>query len=131
MGNEKLIKYLNDVKFSFNSYTMNRTTVAVGAACLRDDAYFRDTVKKVITTRERVKEDLRQLGFSFGDSKSNFVFATHESVPARDIFEAAKKENIFIRHFNKPRIDNYLRISIGTDTEMDTLIAFLKRFLGR
>lgn len=131
MGSEKLIQYLNDVKFSFNSYTMNRTTVAVGAACLRDKEYFANTVGKVIATRERIKKELRQLGFSFADSKSNFIFATHESVPALTIFEAAKKENIFLRYFKKPRIDNYLRISIGTDQEMDILIDFLKDFLGK
>lgn len=131
MGNEKLIHYLNDVKFSFNSYTMNRTTVAVGAACLRDRQYFTDTVNKVIATRERVKPELRALGFSFEDSKSNFIFATHESVAAKDIFEAAKKENIFVRHFKKPEIENYLRISIGTDEEMDALLSFLKHYLNR
>lgn len=131
LGSEKLIQYMNDVKFSFNSYTMNRVTVAVGAACLKDKKYFEDTVNKVIRTRERVKVELRELGFSFADSKTNFIFATHESVPAVKIFEEAKKEGIFIRYFNKPRINNYLRISIGTDEEMDTLLAFLKRLLGK
>ena len=131
MGNEKLIQYLNDVKFSFNSYTMNRTTVAVGAACLKDQKYFTDTVNKIIATREHVKTELRELGFSFEDSKSNFIFATHKTAKAQDIFEAAKQENIFLRHFKKPRIENYLRISVGTEEEMDILIAFLKRYLNQ
>lgn len=130
MGNEKLIQYLNDVKFSFNSYTMNRMTVEVGAACLSDHAYFTDTVNKVIATREWVKRELTELGFSFADSKANFIFATHKSAKAADIFEAAKQEGIYVRYFKKPRIDNYLRITIGTDEQMKMLIAFLKRYIG-
>ena len=129
IGNEKLIGYLNDVKFSFNSYTMNQTSIAMGVACVKDDAYFKETVEKVIATRERVKIELKKLGFSFPDAKSNFIFATHEKIPAAEIFEACKKENIFVRYFKKPRIDNYLRISIGTDEEMDTLLAFLKKYV--
>lgn len=131
IGNEKLIQYLNDVKFSFNSYTMNQTSIAMGVACVKDDAYFKDIVGKVITTRERVKAELREIGFSFPDSMSNFIFATHERIPALELFEACKKENIFVRYFHKPRIDNYLRISIGTDEEMDTLLAFLKQYIER
>jgi len=128
-GNEKLIRYMNDVKFSINSYTMNRLTVSAGVAMLNDEEYFEETCKKVIATRERVKEELKELGFSFPDSKSNFIFASHKTVPAKEIFEAAKKAGIYVRWWGKPRIDNYLRISIGTDEEMDAFIAFLKDFL--
>ena len=131
IGNKKLIQYLNDVKFSFNSYTMNPVTIAVGAASLRDSDYFKYTSQQVIKTRERVKKELSLLGFSFPDSKTNFIFATHDTVLAKEIFKAAKEEGIFVRYFNKPRIDNYLRISIGTDEEMDTLISFLQHFLKR
>ena len=70
------------------------------------------------------------MGFSFPDSMSNFIFATHENIPASELFEACKKENIFVRYFKKPRIDNYLRISIGTDEEMDTLLTFLKQYIA-
>ena len=129
MGNEKLIRYINDVKYSFNSYTMNQTALALGVEAIRDRAYFEETCKKVIATREWTKQELAKLGFSFGDSKSNFIFATHASVPAKDIFEALKKENIYVRYFSKPRIDNYLRISIGTDEQMQELIRFLKTYL--
>ena len=76
-GNEKLIKYMNDVKFSINSYTMNRLTVAAGTAALEDEEYFKETCDKVIATRERTKVRLRELGFDMPDSKSNFVFVTH------------------------------------------------------
>lgn len=128
-GNEKLIKYMNDVKFSINSYTMNRLTVAAGTAALEDEEYFKETCDKVITTRERTKVRLRELGFDMPDSKSNFVFATHESIPASDIFNAAKSAGIYLRWWNKDRISNRLRISIGTDEEMDALFAFLKEYI--
>ncbi len=129
IGNEELIKYLNDVKFSFNSYTMNRPSLELGVEAVKDERYFEDTLVKIVCTRERVKEELAELGFSFPDSKANFIFATHKSVPAADIFKALKENNIYVRHWNKPRIDNYLRISIGTDEEMDKLIRFLQDYL--
>ncbi len=125
IGNEKMISYLNDVKYSFNSYTMNQTTIAAGAAAIRDVEYFRKTVKKVMETREWSKEELKKLGFSFEDSKSNFIFATHKkSVPAGKIFQALRERHIYVRYFEKPRIDNYLRITIGTREEMQTLFDF-------
>lgn len=129
MGNEKLIQYINDVKYSFNSYTMNQTALALGVEAIRDKEYFEETRRKVIDTREWTKGELKKLGFSFGDSKSNFIFAAHETVPAKEIFEALKKEHIFVRYFSKERISNYLRISIGTREEMETLIRFLKAYL--
>ena len=129
MGNSKLIRYINDVKYSFNSYTMNQTALALGVEAIRDKEYFEETRAKIIATREWTKQELRKLGFSFGDSMSNFIFATHATVPAREIFEALRKENIYVRYFSKERIDNYLRISIGTQAEMETLIAFLKDYL--
>ncbi len=126
MGNEKLISAMKAVKFSYNSYTMNLTSIAAGIAAIEDDTYFRTIVDKVINTREKAKERLSELGFSFTDSKTNFLFATHNKVHASVIFEELKKKNIFVRYFNKPLIDNYLRITIGTDEEMDALYAALE-----
>lgn len=131
MGNPLLIKYLNDVKYSFNSYTMDQTTLVMGAASMKDRAYFEETVNKVVETREWTKGELRKLGFSFGDSKANFIFASHENCSAKELFEALRKENIFVRYFEKPRIDNYLRITIGTQQEMETFVAFLKDYLKK
>lgn len=128
-GCPKLIKYLNDVKYSFNSYTMNMTALTLGVEAVRDEAYFKETLQKVINTRERVKDELKELGFHFQDSKSNFIFASHPNYPAKELFEALKQEGIYVRYFNKPRIDNYLRISIGTDAEMDELITFLEKYI--
>ncbi len=128
-GSEKLIKYLNDCKYSFNSYTMNTPSLEMGVAAIKDDAYFKDTVGKIMATRERTKIELADLGFEFGDSKSNFIFATHPKLDAKTLFETLKENHIFVRYFNKPRINQYLRITIGTDEQMDTLIAFLKKYI--
>ncbi|MGN0277452.1 MAG: histidinol-phosphate transaminase [Hominisplanchenecus sp.] len=128
-GNRTLIKYLNDVKYSFNSYTMNYPSLVIGRAALADRAYFEDTKARIIATRERVKGRLSELGFTFGDSQSNFLFITHEKVAARELFEALKIKKIYVRYFNKPRIDNYLRVTIGTEEEMDALLAFLRKYL--
>ncbi len=130
-GSETLIRYLNNVKYSFNSYTMNQLTLTAGAAALRDEAYFKKTIHKIIATRERVKEEFQKLGFLFGDSQSNFLFVTHPDVHAQKLFEALKEEHIYVRYFNKPRIDNYLRITIGTDEEMDVLLDVLRSYLKK
>lgn len=128
MGNPVLIKYLNDVKYSFNSYTMDQTTLALGAAAISDRAYFEETVHKVVETREWTKKELAKLGFVFGDSKANFIFASHPEIPAAELFAALREANIIVRYFNKPRIDNYLRITIGTQEDMEMLIKFLKNY---
>lgn len=129
IGSEKMIKYLNDVKYSYNSYTMNSITLEIGVEAVRDDAYFRSTCEKIIATRERLKGQLRELGFEFQDSKTNFIFAKHASVPAEHIFKELKSRNIYVRYWNKPRISEYLRISVGTDEECDTLVANLREIL--
>ena len=130
ISNEKVIKYLNDVKYSFNSYTMDALTIELGTAAIEDKEYFEMTRNKIIETREWTKAELKKLGFHFGDSKSNFIFATHETISAVELFEALRKEDIYVRYFKKPeRIDNYLRISIGTQEEMEALIGFLKIYI--
>ena len=115
MGNKTLIKYLNDVKYSFNSYTMNAPTLAAAVEAVKDKTYFEETTGKITATRERVKKKLKELGFRFQDSRANFLFMTHPNIAARELFEALKIKKIYVRYFNKPRIDNYLRVSIGTD----------------
>lgn len=131
MGSPELIRALSDVKYSFNSYTMNQPSILLGAASIEDEPYFRETTGEIIATREWFKEEMRGLGFTFPDSRANFLFVTHESVPAREIFEAARAEKIYLRYFPKERIDNYLRITIGTREEMERLLAFLREYLGR
>ncbi len=129
IGSEKLIGYLNDVKFSFNSYTMNLPSQVLGVEAVKDDIYFKETTGKIINTRERVKKELTELGFTFPDSQANFVFASHRSVPAKEIYQALREADIYVRYWDKARINNSLRITIGTDEQMDQLIAFLKAYL--
>ena len=130
MANPVLIKYLNDVKYSFNSYTMDRITIAAATAAVKDRDYFAETTAKVIKTREWTKNELAGLGFEFGDSKSNFIFARHPKMSGQALFEKLKAEQVFVRHFSKPeRIADYLRISIGTDQQMQKLISILERIL--
>lgn len=130
MGNAQLIKALNDVKYSYNSYTMNYPSIVLGVESVHDDAYFKEMVDKVITTRQWFEAELTRLGFSYPKSSANFVFATHSKVPAKEIFEKARAEKIFVRYFDKPRIDNYLRISIGTDEEMKRFVTFLEKVVS-
>ena len=122
IGNPELINAMNDVRFSYNSYPMTRLSVALGVAAIEDEEYFQKTNSMIIETREWTKNKLSELGFTFGDSMTNFIFATHKSVSADEIFTKLREKKIFVRHFNSPRIDNYLRISIGTRAEMERLI---------
>ncbi|MCR4998314.1 MAG: histidinol-phosphate transaminase [Lachnospiraceae bacterium] len=128
MGSKKLIGYLQDVKYSFNSYTMDSVTSAIGCAALSDPKYFLETCEKIVETREWTKKELHALGFSFPDSRTNFIFAKHECWDAARLFEDLKEAGIYVRYFNKPRIDQYLRISIGTMEEMQQLVAFLQDY---
>lgn len=129
MGSAQLIKALNDVKYSYNSYTMNMPSLILGSEAVKDDVYFKETLAKIMKTRERAKVRLHELGFTFPDSMSNFIFASHKSVPAEKIFEALRANQIYVRYFKQPRLDNSLRISIGTDEEMDVLFGFLEKYL--
>ncbi len=109
---------------------MTRLSVALGVAAIEDEAYFQKTKQMIIDTREWTKKKLTELGFTFGDSMTNFIFVTHKSVDANEIFAKLREKKIFVRHFSTPRIDNYLRISIGTQKEMERLIEELSVIVG-
>ena len=129
MGAPELIRALNNVKYSFNSYTLNRTAIAAGTAAMEDEDYFQRHLKLVVETREWTKQQLAQLGFQFPDSKSNFLFVTHPDYDMCQLFTYLRSKQIFVRHFDTPRIVNYLRITIGTPAEMETLLAAIREFL--
>lgn len=128
-GCKKLIDYLKDVKFSINSYTMNYPAIELATASVLDVDYWKETVAKLVKTREWTKKELKRLGFVFGDSMSNFIFASHPKKKAIEIFSALKEKNIYVRYWNKPRINEFMRISIGTDEDMQTLIETLEEIL--
>ena len=129
MANEELIKAMNDVRYSYNSYPMTRLSVALGVAALEDEEYFQETKQKIVDTREWTKKELKRLGFTFGDSKTNFIFAKQETVHANEIFTKLREKHIYVRHFNAEKIDNYLRISIGTQEEMEYFISEVEKLI--
>ena len=130
IGNPELIAAMQAVKYSYNSYTMNLPAQIAGAASLKDEAYFKEQVDRVVATRERAKAALAELGFQVLDSKTNFLFCTHPEVDAETIFAALRTKKIIVRHFSGERVKAFLRISIGTDEQMDTLFAALKEIIG-
>ncbi len=129
-GSKELIKYMLAVKDSYNSYPVNRLSIETGVASVLDEEYFQSTLKKVITTRESVSEQLRELGFEVPKSQTNFLFVTHPKYKAKEIFEFLREKGIYIRYFNKPRIDDRLRITIGTDDEMAKMIGRIKDLIS-
>lgn len=131
MGNARLIKYLNDVKYSVNSYTMNYAALQLAVESAKDADYFKECCEKIIRTRTNAEKELARLGFSFPKSSSNFIFATHESIPAEEIFTRLKENDIYVRHWDKDRIRNYLRITIGTDEQMECLYRALKKICAQ
>jgi len=121
IGSPLLIRSLCDVKFSFNSYTMNLTSLIAGTEAVRDAAYFKSTIQKIVDTREWSKVKLKEYGFQFPDSAANFIFARHPDYTGQELQDAFKREGIYVRHWQKERIDPYLRITIGTREEMEAV----------
>ena len=130
IGNEELIGVLNAVKNSYNSYTLDSVAIECGSAAVNDDEYFKSTLLKISSTRDRVSDIFKKMGFTVYPSQSNFIFVTKNDISAKALFEYLKSKNIFIRYFNLPRIDNHLRITIGTDEQMDTLIKETENYLN-
>jgi histidinol-phosphate aminotransferase len=130
MGNPDLIEGLNRIKNSFNSYTLDRLAIAGAVAAIEDQAYFEETTRLIIATRERAIEALRVLGFHVVPSQANFIFITHSGFSAPSLFNELKARGILVRYFKQPRINQYLRVSIGTDEEMDAFVAMVREILG-
>ena len=131
IASKEIIAALDAVKNSVNSYTMNFSAIEIGRAALSDEEYFRSPIAKIVGTREKLIKELTALGFKTLPSCANFVFTTHEKVPAKLIFEELRKQHIFVRFFNKPLINNYLRITVGTEDEVTKLIAFVDKVSAR
>lgn len=129
-GNPALIEGLDRVKNSFNSYTLDRLAIACATASFTDEAYFADTVAKIVATRARTAARLRDLGFTVLDSKTNFLFITHPRAAASELMAALKAQGILVRYFAQPPIDRYLRVTVGTDGEMEALCTALEALVG-
>ena len=128
-GSPELLKAMENVKYSYNSYTVNLPSIVLGVEALKNRDYFTRTIDKIVKTRERAKDRFRTLGFHCLDSSANFLFMTHEKKDAKQILEALRSNQIYVRHFDGPRLSDYLRVTIGTDEEMETVYEFLASYL--
>lgn len=127
LGNKELIDGLTRIKDSFNSYTIDRLAMAGATAAFRDHAYFSESTKKIIRTRERTIQRLGELDFDVLPSRANFVFAKPLKQNAKSLYELLKERGILVRHFDQEGIRDYLRITIGTDEQMDVLLGLLEK----
>lgn len=129
VANEALIRDLNTVRFSTNPYNVNRMTMACGVAAIHDNAYYMDNCRKIQNTRENTKKELEKLDFFVLPSKTNFLFAQSDKIDGKTLYVKLKQNGILVRHFDKERIKNYNRITVGTDEQMNIFINTVKKIL--
>ena len=130
MGNARLIEALERIKNSFNSYPLDVLAQRAALASLQDEAYFNESCQRTIASRERLSGKLTELGFNVLPSAANFVFASHATHSANSLFYALRDRGIIVRYFDKPRISEFLRISVGTDAQCDALLQALEELLA-
>jgi histidinol-phosphate aminotransferase len=109
---------------------MNQTSLVLGVEAVKDEAWFQECVGRIVDTRERAKQTFTELGFSYPEPSANFIFVTHPKYPAKDLFAALREKDIYVRYFNQPRIDNYLRVTIGTDAQMNVFFDYLRQLMA-
>lgn len=126
IGSKEIIDDLNKLKYSFNPYNLNTLSIKAAAAAIADIGYYNANIAKIIENREKTTAQLKELGFKCTDSKANFIFASHDKIPAAELAAELRKKGILIRYFNKPKIDNYLRITVGSADEMQALVDAIK-----
>lgn len=120
---------MNKIKNSFNSYPIDMLAQLGALEAIKDTEYLKQTCNKIIFTRQRVAEQLKNLGFMVLPSKANFLFIIHKEKRAEDIFKKLREKKILVRYFKKPRLDNGLRVTIGTDEQMDIFIKEIKEII--
>lgn len=131
MGQKELIDGLETVKNSINSYTLDRLAIAGGCAAMEDREYFEETRLKTIETREWTTVSLQKLGFQVVPSKANFIFAGCPGISGEKVYNYLRENGVLVRYFNKPRISDYVRISIGTPEDMSVLVEVIKQGLSK
>lgn len=129
VANEQLIADIDKLRFSTNPYNINRLTLAAGLAALEDNDYYMDNCKKIIADREYTTAELKKRGFDVIDSKTNFVFAKCSESGGRELYQKLREKGVLVRHFDNPKISDYLRITIGSHDEMKSLIAAIDEIL--
>ena len=130
IGNEELIKDLDKLRYSTNPYNLNRLTLLAGTAALSGQQYYDKNNNEIIRTRQYTSGELKNLGFEMTDSKANFIFARHPKLKGKELYQGLRERGILVRHFDKPRIADYVRISVGTMEDMDSLLTSLKEMLN-
>ncbi len=126
IASKEIIDDLNKLKYSFNPYNLNTLSIKAAAAAIADNEYYNSNIAKIIENREYTLTELEKLGFKCTDSKANFVFASSDKIPAATLASELRQKGILVRYFNKAKIDNYLRITVGSAEEMQTLIGAIK-----
>ncbi len=129
LGHKDLIEGLETIKSSINSYTLDRLAIIGAIEAFKDEEYFQEIRRKIITTREYVTKELTAIGFHVIDSRANFIFISHSQIYAGELYQKLREKGVLVRYFNKPRIDNFLRISIGSEGEMGSFLRILKEIL--
>jgi len=130
LGSTELIEGLARVRDSINSYTVDRLAQAGAVEAILDESYFRETTEKIVKTRERVSAALAGMGFTVIPSRANFVFVSAARCPGADLFQRLRDKGILVRHFKNPKTENYIRVSIGTDAEMDRFLEVIGEIAG-
>lgn len=131
LGQKPLIDGLNRLKNSFNSYTIDRLAQVGAKAAIQDHDYYVEQARQIVETRERTVARLSEIGFYVVPSQANFIFISHRTVPAKTLFHALRAHGVLVRYFDQPRINNYLRVTIGTDEEMNRFIQVLKGMIEK
>ena len=129
IGSDELIADLERLRNSTNPYNVNRLTLIAGQRAVESQSYYYENCAKTAQTRDKTAESLRALGFSCTDSKANFIFAEHSKLSGIELYSGLRERGILVRHFNKPRIDNHVRITVGTSEQMEALVAAIKEML--
>lgn len=130
IANESLIRDLNTVKYSTNPYNVNRMTMAAGVGALLDGEYFEKNCKEIIEVREYTAQKLQKMGFMLTESKANFIFAASKDISGKTLYLKLKEKGILVRHFDKERLTEYNRITVGTKEQMDTLLRAVEEITG-
>lgn len=130
VGNRELIADLEKLRYSTNPYNVNRLTLLAGRAALAGQDYYDNNNNEIILNREYISDELKKLGFTLTNSKANFIFASHNKFTGKELYLGLKERGILVRHFDKPKISDYVRITIGTKDQMDLLLISLKEMLG-
>ena len=130
IASKGIIEDLNKIKYSTNPYNINRITLAAGEAAVDSNDYYMENCKKIAATRERTTAELRKLGFMVLDSVANFIFAKSDAISGADLYAGLKKKGVLVRYFGKEKIKDFVRITIGTDEQMDILLEKTKELLA-